>query len=386
MWKRVWLALASSCLLASMFPATAAAQARCGAGKDLMFQALERIRKGSSAEAENGVQLLRDATDLCPDLGDAWYYRSVFERKLNHIPKADFALKRATLLDSEALRDNVDPFALAAPPAGPASTGTLHDKWALIVGISKFADKNVPRLNYPSKDAQDFASMLKDPRVGRFKAEHVHILVDEEATTRHIKEELNWLARNSQPDDLVVIFVSSHGSPRELDSREVNYIVTRDTEVKPQDALFATALGMVELTQVVRSRILARRTAILLDTCHSGAAAGSKTAGAEELAEGSVSGDTLDAIRQGTGRAIISSSQAGESSYENDEAQNGYFTFYLIQALRQSNGMDPIQKVYGYVHDQVSKSVQTKFNVAQNPVLTRSDGDADIVIGAASGG
>jgi uncharacterized caspase-like protein len=321
---------------------------------------------------------------MCNSSGDAWYYRSLFERKLNQALKADYSLKKAKDWHSEALEQNLDPFSLAAPD-GSKTSATIHEKWALVIGISKFEDANVPRLNYPSKDAQDFATMLKDPDVGRFQESHVHLLTDQDATTRHIKEELNWLARSAQPDDLVVIFVSSHGSPREMDSREVNYIVTRDTVVRPQDSLFATALGMVELTQVVRTRILARRTVILLDTCHSGAAAGKQT-GTEHIAEGSVSPDTLDAIRQGAGRAIISSSQEGESSYENAEGQNGYFTFYLLQAMHRDNGKDSIQKVFEYVHDQVSKSVQAKFSMAQNPVLTRSDGNADIVIGAAAGG
>jgi caspase domain-containing protein len=378
----IWMA----CLyaFASIFSAPVQGQDRCGAGKDLMFQALERIRTSASAEAENGVQLLKDATDLCPTSGDAWYYRSLFERKLNRIPKADYALRKAQMFDSDALRDHMDPFTLAAPP-GPSNrtSGPPRQKWALVIGISKFEDPQVPRLNYPGKDAEDFASLLKDPNVGRFKAGNVHMLVDKYATTHNIKAELNWLARNAQADDLVVIFVSTHGSPRELDSRDVNYIVTSDTKIKPQDELFATALGMVELTQVVRSRILARRTAILLDTCHSGAAASAKSA---DLKESSVSSKTLDSIRQGAGRAIITSSQVGESSWEDDEDQNGYFTHYLVQALRQSKGRDPIQKIFTYVHDQVSQSVLAKYKVKQEPVLSRSDGDADIVIGAESSG
>jgi len=159
--------------------------------------------------------------------------------------------------------------------------------------------------------------------------------------------------------------------------------VTRDTKIKPQDELFATALGMVELTQVVRSRILARRTAILLDTCHSGAAASGKN---RDVQESSVSSSTLDAIRQGAGRAIITSSQVGESSWEDDEDQNGYFTHFLVEALRKNKGLDPIQKVFDYVHDRVSRSVMTKYEVKQEPVLSVSDGKAEIVIGAPSGG
>jgi hypothetical protein len=361
---------------------SASAQERCNLAKDLVFQGLERIKTGSNREAEDGLQLLKHALAVCNSDGDAWYYRSLFEKKLNRSAKADYSLEKAREWKSEAMEQKLDPFAVAAPE-GTAPRGGVHEKWALVVGISKFEDSNVPRLNYPSKDAQDLAAVLKDPNVGRFKSDHVHILVDQTATTHNIKTELNWLARSAEPDDLVVIFVSTHGSPRELDSRDVNYIVTRDTKIKPQDELFATALGMVELTQVVRSRILARRTAILLDTCHSGAAASGKN---RDVQESSVSSSTLDAIRQGAGRAIITSSQVGESSWEDDEDQNGYFTHFLVEALRKNKGLDPIQKVFDYVHDRVSRSVMTKYEVKQEPVLSVSDGKAEIVIGAPSGG
>lgn len=60
-------------------------------------------------------------------------------------------------------------------------------------------------------------------------------------------------------DDLVVVFLSSHGSPREKDTAwGVNYVITSDTDVKDADSLFATAMPMVELADVVRTRIRAR--------------------------------------------------------------------------------------------------------------------------------
>jgi hypothetical protein len=362
---------------------TSGAQERCGASKDLMFQALERVSSGSNAEAENGLQLLKHANALCPTLGDAWYYRSLFEQKL-HTQKSDYALSKARLLGSEAMDERLDPFHLVAnAPAAEnkAPAGPPRQKWALVIGIGRFADTRVPRLAYASKDAQDFAAVLEDPQVGRFQQGHVHTLLDGDATTHRIKVELNWLARNALASDLVVIFIATHGSPREFDSRDVNYIVTSDTEIKPQDELFATALGMVELTQVVRSRILALRTVILLDTCHSGAATGEAGVAVSSVALG-----TLDSIRQGVGRAILTSSTAGENSYENADAQNGYFTFYLVKALRESKGLAPIQKVYSYVHDQVASSVEAKYKLRQNPVLKQSEGNSEIVIGAAAEG
>lgn len=355
-----------------------------------MVQALERITSGAPKDVEDGLQLLKHANEVCTSLGDAWYYRSLFERKLKLISKADYSLGNAKKYHSEALDQNIDPFTLATaapPPPTVIPPGAVRRKWALVIGISQFEDKKVPRLNYPAKDAQDFANMLKDPQAGRFQSDNVRVLLNSDATTKQIKAGLNWLARSAQPEDLVVVFISSHGSPREMDTRNVNYIVTNDTEIKPQDQLFASALPMVEVTDVVRSRILARKTLILLDTCHSGAATSS---GARALAEGigtsSVSAGTLDAIRQGSGRAIIASSQAGEKSYENDEAQNGYFTYYLVAALRKSKGLQPIDKVFASVRDQVAKGVSAKFKMQQTPVLSQSDNSSEIILGAAETG
>jgi hypothetical protein len=366
--------------------APAFAQERCGAAQDLMVQALERIKTGSNEEVGDGLQLLKHANEMCISFGDAWYYRSLFERRLNQTAKADYSLRNAQKYGSDALQQGVDPFSIATDKAVPPNNlppGAVRTKWALVVGISQFTDPRVGRLNYPAKDAKDFADLLKDPNVGRFPAENVKLLVDSDATTRQIKANLNWLARSAQPDDLVVVFIASHGSPREFDTRKVNYIVTNDTQTKPQDNLFATALPMVEVTQVVRSRILARRTVVLLDTCHSGAAAGGSGNPADRVGESAVSADTLDTIRQGFGRAIIASSQVGEKSYEDDDDRNGYFTFYLMQALKKSKGQDSIDKVYAYVHDQVSKSVQAKYHSPQSPVLSRSDHGSEIILGAA---
>jgi len=366
--------------------ASVSAQQHCGVGRDFMVQALERVKTGSPGEVENGLQLLKHAVEVCAGLGDAWYYRSLFERKLNQPAKADYALRNAQKYRSDAMEEGVDPFSIATDKPAPPSKlpdGLVRRKWALIIGISQFADSKIPQLNYPAKDAKDFAALLDDPQVGRFNPENVHVLLNADATTKEIKAGLNWLARSAQPDDLVVVFIASHGSPREMDTRNVNYIVTNDTEIGSQDQLFATALAMVEVTGVIRSRIQARRTLVLLDTCHSGAAAGGRglrlTA---DIGESSVGSETLDVIRQGFGRAIITSSQAGQQSYESDDIKNGYFTYYLVQALRNSQGKDSINKVYDYVREQVSSSVSAKFKAQQTPVLSQSDRGAEIILGA----
>src|SRR5579871_4509785 len=84
--------LACACCAAS----TARAQSeRCGVSKDFEVQALEQIKTSATSEVEDGLQLLKHATETCASFGDAWYYRSLFERKLGQIPKANYSLDKA---------------------------------------------------------------------------------------------------------------------------------------------------------------------------------------------------------------------------------------------------------------------------------------------------
>ncbi|WP_421020868.1 caspase family protein, partial [Klebsiella pneumoniae] len=81
----------------------------------------------------------------------------------------------------------------------------IKDKWALIVGISKFKNDQL-NLRYPSKDAKDFYQFLTT--TGNFAPDHVKLLTDKQATRGNILSLLGdkWLPRVANPDDLVVIY------------------------------------------------------------------------------------------------------------------------------------------------------------------------------------
>jgi uncharacterized caspase-like protein len=133
--------------------------------------------------------------------------------------------------------------------------------------------------------------------------------------------------------------------------------------------LFGTALAMVELSDIVRTRIKARRTVILLDTCHSAGALAAPKERATGLADFAPSSATLDRIRQGVGRAILTSSQEEQFSYEGAPFQNGYFTHFLLEALRQNNGMNTIRQDYNYVKDELPKAVAARIQVSRGVQL-----------------
>jgi uncharacterized caspase-like protein len=377
---------------------------KCGAGEDLVVQALERITPQSpETDFVDALELLKHAVSSCPELGDAWYYRSLVEQRLGHAPLAKYAMDKARFYGSDALDENLNPLILSTPasrgfsvqagtPAAPASPaakpGPVQQKWALVVGIGNFTDAQVPRLNFTTADADAFAAALKDPTIGQFPADNVQELTNENATTKNIKEKLNWIARQAQPNDLVVIYVATHGTPRTIDSAGgANYLVTYDTEVYKEgnfdeDAMYATAYPMVELANAVATRMKSLRTAIFLDTCYSGGSiAGS--APAQKIVSEAPSKEMLSHMTDGTGRIVMAASQVDQESLESPDLRHGYFTYYLIQALKNGKGSTPLSQVFASVEQQVSKSVAAKGG-HQDPVMNRSSADADFALRSAS--
>jgi Caspase domain len=394
--------LASLCATLLVCSHLSAQGIRCGAGQDLVVQALERVTPSSGTDRfEDALELLKHAVSECPELGDAWYYRSLVEQRLGHTALASYSMDKARFNGSEALDQGLNPLQLSTPAsrgfetdqgttpvpsAPPIHPGPVQQKWALVVGISRFTDSEIPRLNFTTADAKSFAAALEDPNIGGFSADNVHLLTDDQATTKNIKEELNWIARHAQPDDLVVIYVATHGTPRTMDSAGgANYLVTYDTEIYndgafDEDSMYATAYPMVELANAVATRMKALRTAVFLDTCYSGGAAGGNNSSpAPKLASSAPSNTMLDHMTQGTGRIVMAASQVSEESLESNQLGHGYFTYFLLQVLKNDHGEAPLSQVYSTVAQDVSKSVSAK-GMHQHPVMDRSSSSADFAL------
>src|SRR6185312_9565748 len=162
-----WVRTRAVTLIAALGCAALAAGARaqsgrCGAGVDLVVQALEKMSaNASNDQLEDADQLLKRASELCGELGDAWYYRSLVERKLGNARSADFAARQAAKFPSDASAEQQNPFVLASPLGSRAVTGNGEpganntapsgppgQRWALIVGIGSFTDQNIEPLKY----------------------------------------------------------------------------------------------------------------------------------------------------------------------------------------------------------------------------------------------
>ncbi|MBI4533242.1 MAG: caspase family protein [Candidatus Melainabacteria bacterium] len=248
----------------------------------------------------------------------------------------------------------------------------VADKWALIIGISKFKDPGIS-LKYPAKDARDLYNFLISE--GNFAPDHVKLLLNEEASRGNILSALGdkWLPRVANPNDLVLIYISSHGSPSSLDVGGVNYLVAYDTD---KESLFSTGIPMQDLVRMIKGRVHSDRIVMVLDACHSGAASPD---GKAVFHQGNVN---VEEIAQGTGQLVISSSAPDQVSWESQDKPNSVFTRYLIDGLRQNGTSTKLGAAYQYMKDKVQEEVLRDRGVLQTPVLRSKWEGSELVLAA----
>jgi len=147
----------------------------------------------------------------------------------------------------------------------------------------------------------------------------------------------------------------------------------------------------VELANAVATRMKALRTAVILDTCYSGGAVtNAAKLMAPGLANAAPSPAMLERMADGTGRIVIAAARSDEESMESSSLQHGYFTYYLLQALKANKGMDPVSQIYTSVSQSVEQGVaalakQEGKTFGQHPVMSRSSNSADFALGVAGG-
>lgn len=249
----------------------------------------------------------------------------------------------------------------------------ISDKWAVVVGISEFAKPSL-NLKYAAKDASDFKNFLVSKC--HFAPDHIRLITNQNATKNKIMDVLgdSWLPRVTLPADLVVIYISSHGSPSSLDVAGVNYIVAHDTD---PEKLFTTGIPIQHLAETIRERVHSKRVLIVLDACHSGAASG-ESKGLQRTANVDAS-----AFAQGTGHAVICSSSRSESSWESKNQPNGVFTKALIDAFASKGESTKLTDAFGKLKEKVQTQVAAERGVMQTPVLEASKWKGDELILAA---
>ncbi len=256
-------------------------------------------------------------------------------------------------------------------PNATATNRPIKQKWAVVIGAAKFKE---PRLNGMDSKmdiaARNFVTYLKDPNGGRFPESHVKALINSEATRQNIVTNLSkgWLGSLAGPDDLVVVFISTHGFPT---TDGGTYLSAYDCAL---DNVYSTCISMQGLMDTLKQDVKTDRIVMVIESPYSGAA--ELTAGAKALFKGT--SIDLDKVVLGKGFIILSSSKPDQMTWGNSFSTN------LIEALKSKDGMVPLQEAFAIAREKTEYDTGTG-NAAtkkQTPTFKSDWKGNDIVLGA----
>lgn len=289
------------------------------------------------------------------------------------------------------------------PPVRGGVPGPVRQRHALVVGVGQFLHGITP-LAFATRDAESFYRFLADPNAGRFPRENITYLVNQHATRDNILAALDRIKVVAHPDDLVVVYISSHGSPP--DKKGAVNIVAYDSEIKPRERIWHTSITEEALRDFVAG-LQAQRLVMVLDTCYSNGAyrsvpgflppggkslgasddegygvsteSGRRLLGAKDLViEDSTSASAPKGVRLGEsddawGRVLIGASGAGERSWESDSLRNSIFTYYFLDGLNRNRGS--VQNAFVYAKPLVQQRVKQEkgSDIDQSPQVMATE-------------
>ena len=200
------------------------------------------------------------------------------------------------------------------------ATDLPHTVHILAIGVSKYADREVPSLEYADKDAGDFVDAVEQQAGKAFIAVDKKILTDEEATLANIRASLAWLDQRTGPDDIGMLFLAGHGFDEDDGTY---YYLPRDADL---DHLDRTAVPYSDLLAALKG--VPGYSILFIDTCYAASVAGPHGQLATEV-DGLV--NRINKLPKGI---IVYAATTGEkTSAESTLWQNGAFTHALVEGL-----------------------------------------------------
>ncbi|HLL17093.1 MAG TPA: caspase family protein [Pyrinomonadaceae bacterium] len=280
-------------------------------------------------------------------------------------------------------------------------------KFAVIIGVSEYKnnDAGLTDLAFADKDAEALFQLLTR---GGFNPNDILFLTNERATLSAVRDSLGRFLTRAASTDMILFFLAGHGTPDPYDKRNL-YFLVHDSKVAD---LRNTALPMLELKQMIDSKLQAKRAVFLLDTCHSAGVSGTKIiskpsfdsaqqrgllqsgtpaaspgggkktvpdSDARQLVLGgnNVNDFLAKQLFNQEGRAVLTSSDVNETSVESTVwgGGHGVFTWALLEGLRgladaNTDKIVTAGELFDYVSNRVRKETRNKQNPRALPGLS----------------
>ncbi len=253
----------------------------------------------------------------------------------------------------------------------PVSAAPKGGSAGLFVGVNEFDEPTVAPLRFAVNDAiaqaDLFVNELKliqanncwlalsgSPEIGSpwedklnsLKAGGIQVI---SATKISVLRQLRLISRIAdRPEELLIVSISAHGFEESGDP----YALGRDGLLGPV-LLPETGISL-RAVEGLMDQSLAQKRLLILDACRE-----RPTRGSRSIGSGAASAAFREAFAEATGRAVLASCDAGQSSFEDPRLGHGVFTYHLIAGLRGEANPDGSFLTLGGVSDYVSQSVES---------------------------
>jgi hypothetical protein len=281
------------------------------------------------------------------------------------------------------------PAAIPAPMAAQSAStaaepATVGRRFALVVAMSDYAPvrRRLNSMGGPSDlpgAKVDSDKLVQALKTLNFAPENIRLLHNDTATSASVRDELGQLVAKTKPDDLVLLAVTAHGAPAQFGPSGFGLPVLNDFNgVGKGDYLDFWQMQSLMANQP------ARRSVLVVDTCHSGGVTGMMQVVVDaqgvkaDTGNGGPQPERMASTHMG-GRAfaVIAAARPDQPSLETT-ADGGIFTAALIDALKKTQGRMTLEKLFQeLVVPSVAAKAKTlcptpKNCVQQNPIFAFS--------------
>lgn len=242
-------------------------------------------------------------------------------------------------------------------------------RYALVIGIDKYDNQDIAKLDGTVNDARTLAAALQV--YGGFPQDQVILLSPDQPTElkptrQNIIKWLSRLSKSATKDGVLFISFSGHG----VEINKEAFLLASDSEISDSVRAMSESSVKIDSIRDIIQENATSQVMLVLDACRNDPRK-NQSSQSNLLSESYLKGfDFYNKDKGVLAAATLYATSPGERSYEDTEKKRGYFTTALIEALKgraaNEKGEVTFEQLEAYVQDRVFELVEGK-NISQVP-------------------
>lgn len=241
----------------------------------------------------------------------------------------------------------------------PSRKISRDDVYAVIIGINKYREPNIPEVKYALRDAQKVKEYLEN--VSGVSPVNCFTLYDDRATMADFMDILeDKLPKKIKPNSTLFIYYAGHGTPAENGN---GLLVPYDGRLGSDKTLYP----LKKLYEIVNNLPI-KESIIMIDACFSGGGRSVLAQGKRPLTLAKIKPEASSKV------IVLAASKAEQTSNDYDKVKHGLFTYYLLagmsgQADANGDGSLELGELFQFVSNEVKQTAKVELFCDQEPTL-----------------